>query len=61
MACSLTNILINEMTIQIRIFFFYIILDLFSEVANNKNKFINAGSMQLVYIVLPAKGIKAFG
>ena len=50
MTSSFSFILVNKMTIKIRVFCFYIILDLFAQITNNKNKFVDAGFMQLIYI-----------
>src|SRR5450432_2369449 len=48
MAKPLPFILVNKMTLQVRIFFTDIILDLITQVSNNKNKFCKAGFLQLL-------------
>ena len=50
MARSFTFSLVNKMAVKMGIFCFYIILDFFSEVTNNKYKFINTRFMKLVNI-----------
>ena len=57
--------LVYIMSFQIRIFTFYIILDLIAKVSDNKNKFIDACFFQLVNNntenCFPASGIRALG
>ena len=46
---TLAFILKNKMSSEIRVGLIYIILDLFAQVANNKNEFCNACFTQLIY------------